>query len=48
MALNRFFLGTSSTSFANKWPKWRIPDAILLTIIMLLSYPVYYQNPFER
>lgn len=48
MAVDRFSLGGSQRSFAYRVPKWRIPDVILLIIVVLLSYPVYYQEPFQR
>ncbi|CAD6611772.1 XXYS1_4_G0048190.mRNA.1.CDS.1 [Saccharomyces cerevisiae] len=28
--------------------KWRLEDVFLLIIMILLNYPVYYQQPFER
>ncbi|SCV13904.1 related to Diacylglycerol pyrophosphate phosphatase 1 [Nakaseomyces glabratus] len=28
--------------------KWRIQDVCLLLIIMVVNYPVYYQEPFQR
>ncbi|KAG0663273.1 Diacylglycerol pyrophosphate phosphatase 1 [Maudiozyma exigua] len=48
MAVDRFSLGGSQRSFAYRVPKWRIPDVILLILVMILSYPVYYQEPFQR
>lgn len=48
MAIDRFSLGGSQRSFAYRVPKWRIPDVVLLIVIIILSYPVYYQEPFQR
>lgn len=48
MNIDRFALGGSRASISYQVPKWRIPDAILLLVFMVLSYPVYYQKPFER
>lgn len=38
--LSRLGLNTSS--------KWRISDVCLLVIILIINYPVYYQEPFQR
>ncbi|CCD24059.1 bifunctional diacylglycerol diphosphate phosphatase/phosphatidate phosphatase NDAI_0C03990 [Naumovozyma dairenensis CBS 421] len=48
MAVNRLTLGGNPNSFSNRNPKWRITDVIVLLIFMIISYPVYYQEPFQR
>lgn len=48
MTIDRFSLGGSTTSFAYRLPKWRIPDTILLVLIILINIPVYFQPPFQR
>ncbi|CCF58302.1 hypothetical protein KAFR_0E01480 [Kazachstania africana CBS 2517] len=48
MAIDRLRLGGNERSFSYRTPKWRISDVILLSILVIFSYPVYYQKPFER
>ncbi|CCC70735.1 hypothetical protein NCAS_0F02510 [Naumovozyma castellii] len=48
MAVDRLTLVGNPTSFANRNPKWRLTDVILLFTMMILCYPVYYQEPFQR
>lgn len=48
MIVDRFSLGGSRRTFTYRLPKWRIPDTILLAVIMIINVPVYFQDPFER
>lgn len=48
MNIDRFSLGGSTSSFAYRLPKWRVPDTILLAVVMLINVPVYFQAPFQR
>lgn len=48
MNVNRLTFGLSSSSFFNRSPKWRLGDVLVLLIAVMVSYPVYYQEPFQR
>lgn len=48
MSIDRLTLGGNSSRFFNRAPKWRVGDVLVLIIALVLSYPVYYQKPFER
>ncbi|CAI4057088.1 hypothetical protein SUVZ_02G3970 [Saccharomyces uvarum] len=45
MNINR--LSFMRTPF-NIAPKWRVEDVLLLIIMVVLNYPIYYQEPFQR
>lgn len=55
MNVDRLTLGLSSersgrmSMFASRTStKWRVSDLCLLIIILVINYPVYYQEPFQR
>ncbi|CCK71001.1 bifunctional diacylglycerol diphosphate phosphatase/phosphatidate phosphatase KNAG_0F03400 [Huiozyma naganishii CBS 8797] len=48
MTVDRFSLGGSTNSVAYRVPKWRVPDLILLVVVLLVNLPVYFLPPFER
>ena len=48
MIIDRATLGSNQRSFSWSYSKWRIPDIALLLIVMLINYPVYLQEPFQR
>lgn len=48
MNVNRVNLGGGSTPSFWKSPKWRLTDVIVLVVTIIVGYPLYYQEPFQR
>lgn len=48
MAINRINLAGGTSQSFWKSPKWRFTDIVVLVIVAIISYPIYYQKPFER
>ncbi|QLL33431.1 hypothetical protein HG536_0E03420 [Torulaspora globosa] len=48
MNVNRLTFSLSPSSFFNTSQKWRKGDLVVLLVAVILLYPVYYQEPFER
>lgn len=48
MNVDRLSFNLSPSSFFHRTQKWKVGDVVLLVVALLLCYPAYNQEPFER
>lgn len=48
MNVDRLTFNLSPSSFFNRTQKWRMGDLLVVVLAVIVSYPVYYQEPFQR